>query len=77
MNFKFMEEKKFYFQVWLASHVNTEGEVEPAYYMGSVEAGSFQEACDHFFLDYPEYSPYYLTLKGIPLHSNEAEAKKV
>lgn len=63
------------FQIWSEGYKAT-GEAQKACPQGSVEANSFQEACDELFLDNQSYDSERLTIWGCRLFDNEDAARE-
>jgi hypothetical protein len=64
------------YEIW-AEGFWVQGQDTPsgAYYYGSVEAPSFQEACDIRFVDEALYNRKTLSIWGCALFDNEKEAR--
>ena len=63
------------YEVWSEGFVCTGSEAQ-AFFYGTVEANSFQEACDIMLKDDPEYDSFSLSTWGCRLYDNEADARK-
>lgn len=67
------------FEIWAEGYRAT-GECGTATYFGTIEADSFQQACDMFFGSAAKYASYYdskkLTYWACNLFDNEKAARK-
>jgi hypothetical protein len=64
------------YEVWMEGYCITGGSA-PAMFMGTCEAGSFEEACVEMCGDHPNFNRETLSVWGCGLFDNEADARRI
>jgi len=63
-----------YWEIWMQGYVIS-GNSQKAHWVGTIEAETFQEACDELFRDDEDYDTYRLIYWGCQLYDNETESR--
>jgi len=64
------------YRVWCAEYrAIAKANCRDAFFIGAIEADSFQAACDTLFSKIPHYEPDALRLNGARLVDNETDAR--